>query len=192
MKAPKSAPQALTWDQVCANRSVAAEYRIEPGVHGPKPDGVVRDFIEVLLGTGLRPGEALALHRSDSVDRPRGMTLRVTDTIVPKKGEGFVRQNHPKTEASVREIAVPEFSVSVIRPRPVGLVDEDLAFHNRSGGAYSQHNLRRTFREIVELAGTGISFRWYRRTSATVVARSISVDAARAYLGHTSSAITVG
>lgn len=195
LKAPKGTPQALTWDQVQKIRDPAARHRTGEGVHGPKPDGVVRDFIEVLLGTALRPGEALALRRCDIVDRPRGMTLRVTGTIVPRKGQGWVRQDHPKTESSVREIAVPEFAAAALRPRLTGLREEDLIFHNRNGGAYSQHNLRRTFREYLELAGlegTGISFRWYRRTGATVLARAVSVDAASVFLRHTSTAITEG
>jgi len=195
LKAPKGTPQALTWEQVTAIREAAARHRTGEGVKGPKPDGVVRDFIEVLLGTALRPGEALALRRCDVTDRPRGMSLRVTGTIVPRKGQGWVRQDHPKTEASVREIAVPEFAAALLRERMAGLGGEDLIFHNRDGGAYSQHNLRRTFREYLELAGmsdSGISFRWYRRTAATVLARAVSVDAASAFLGHTSTAITEG
>ncbi len=195
LKAPKGTPQALSWDQVQAIRAAAITHRTGPGVHGPRPDGAVADFIELLLGTALRPGEALALRRCDITDRPKGMTLRVTGTIVPRKGQGFVRQDHPKTEASVREIAVPEFAAKRLRPRLVGLADEQLVFHNRNGGAYSQHNLRRTFREYLELAGladTGISFRWYRRTGATVVARAVSHQAAAVYLGHTSTAITEG
>lgn len=192
LKASKGAPQALTWKQVEAIRDAARRHRIGEGVMGLKPDGVVRDFIEVLLGTALRPGEALALRRCDVTDRPRRMTLRVTGTIVPRKGQGWVRQDHPKTEASVREIAVPEFAAALLRERMAGLADEDLIFHSRDGGAYSQHNLRRTFREYLELADSGISFRWYRRTGATVLARAVSVDAASAFLGHTSTAITEG
>ncbi len=195
IKKPKGAPQALTWEQVEAIRAAAARHRTGEGVMGPKPDGVVRDFIEVLLGTALRPGEALALRPCDLTDGKRGMTLRVTGTIVPRKGEGFVRQDHPKTEASVREIAVPEFVAVILRARAAGLGSDALIFHNRDGGAYSQHNLRRTFREYLELAGladSGISFRWYRRTGATVLARAVSVDAASAFLGHTSTAITEG
>lgn len=128
LKAPKGAPQALSWHQVEAIRDAARRHRTGEGVKGPKPDGVVRDFIEVLLGTALRPGEALALRRCDVTDRPRGMTLRVTGTIVPRKGEGWVRQDHPKTEASVREIAVPEFAAGLLRERMAALGDEDLIF----------------------------------------------------------------
>ena len=68
-------------------------------------------------------------------------------------------------------------------------------FANRSGGPLSPYNVRRTFREFLELAGlagSGISLRWYRRTGATVIARGIGTDAAAAFLGHASTVITEG
>jgi len=62
------------------------------------------------------------------------------------------------------------------------------------GGALSPFNVRRTFRaflEVADLAGEGITLRWYRRTGATVIARGAS-DAAASFLGHGSTAITEG
>lgn len=41
-------------------------------------------------------------------------------------------------------------------------------------------------------ADSGISLRWFRRTGATVIARGLGSDAAAAFLGHTSTAITEG
>jgi integrase len=55
--------------------------------------------------------------------------------------------------------------------------------------------VRRTFRaflELADLAGEGITLRWYRRTGATVIARGASADAAATFLGHGSTAITEG
>lgn len=71
LRRPKGTPQALTLDQIAAIRAAAAAWRTEPGVPGPRPDGQVRDILEVLLGTGMRPGEALALRVCDITDRPR-------------------------------------------------------------------------------------------------------------------------
>lgn len=72
---------------------------------------------------------------------------------------------------------------------------EATIFHNRDGGVMTLHNLRRTFRAFVfdaGLDGLGITPRWYRRTGATVIARGIGLDAAAAFLGHTSRAVTEG
>lgn len=68
-------------------------------------------------------------------------------------------------------------------------------FASRGGGPLSPYNVRRTFREFLEIAGlggSGISPRSYRRTGATVIARGIGTDAAAAFLGPTSAVITKG
>jgi integrase len=54
------------------------------GLPGPKNDGQVRDIIEVLLGTAMRPGEVLALRPSDITDGPDGMVAHVTGTVVQR------------------------------------------------------------------------------------------------------------
>lgn len=195
---PKGAPRALTVEQIAAIRAAAAIWRTGPSVMGPKPDGNVRDAIEVLLGTGMRPGEALGLRPVDIEDGRRVMVAHVTGTVVYRQGRGTLRQPHPKTDASVRRIPVPEFAAAVIRRRLADMgpgESESTIFHNRTGGPLSQHNFRRTFRAFLELAGlkdSGITPRWYRRTGATVLARGIGVEAAATHLGHTSTAITEG
>ena len=195
LRHPKSQPKALTLDQVAAIRSAAANWRNQPRLPGPKPDGQVRDIIEVLLGTAMRTGEVLALRPCDVDDRPTGMVVAVTGTVVQRKGEGAVRQKRPKSEASIRCIPIPEFAAVVLRRRIVGVDDNDTIFANRAGGPLSPYNVRRTFRQFLveaELAESGISLRWYRRTGATVIARGMGSDAAAAFLGHSSTAITEG
>jgi len=198
LRKPRSVPQALTPDQIVAIRKAAGKWRSGEGLPGPKSDGQVRDLIEVLLGTGMRPGEALAIRPRDVTDGPSGMTVRVTGTVVQRKTTGLIRQTHPKSASSVRDIPVPEFAATVLRRRLAAMAPEDgerTVFANRNGGPLNPYNVRRNFREIVELAGlgaTGISLRWYRRTAATVIARGMGADAAASFLGHTSSAITEG
>ncbi|WP_051549185.1 site-specific integrase [Nocardioides sp. URHA0032] len=81
LPSPRRAPQALTLDQIAAIRAAAASWRTEAGLPGPKSDGNVRDIIEVLLGTAMRPGEALALRPCDVTDSDRGMVVHVTGTV---------------------------------------------------------------------------------------------------------------
>jgi integrase len=195
LRNPKSQPQALSLAQIASIRAAAATWRTEPGQPGPKPDGQVRDIIEVLLGTAMRPGEVLALRPCDVEDSPTGMVVAVTGTVVQHRGRGAVRQGRPKSDASIRQIPVPEFAAVVLRRRLVGIPSERTIFANRSGGPLSPYNVRRTFREFLAdagLADSGISLRWYRSTGATVIARSLGSDAAAAFLGHTSSTITEG
>lgn len=90
------------------------------------------------------------------------------------------------------------FAAAVIRRRVVDMADrpeEWTIFHNRSGRPLTLHNLRRTFRDFLKIAGledSGITPRWYRRTGATVLARGLGVDAAATFLGHTSTTVTEG
>jgi integrase len=198
LKKPKGTPEALTLTQIAAIRHAAATWRTGADVLGPKPDGQVRDVLEVLLGSALRIGEALALRPRDIRDGPQGMVIEVTGTVVLKTGHGAVRQSHPKTEHSVRRIALPEFAATVLRARLDAMGQNDTErtiFANRNGGPFSPYNVRRTFRAFLELSGlekSDITLRWYRRTGATVIARGGSTDAAASFLGHGSSAITEG
>lgn len=198
LRRAKASPRALTIEQIAAIRQAAAQWRNQPGLPGPKPDGQVRDIIEVLLGTAMRPGEVLALRPCDIEDLSTGMIASVNGTVVQRKGAGAVRQPRPKTDASVRRIPVPEFAAVVLRRRievmPKGAGSRTI-FASRGGGPLSPYNVRRTFREFLEIAGlgdSGISPRSYRRTGATVIARGIGTDAAAAFLGHTSAVITKG
>jgi len=195
LRKPKTQPQALTLEQIAAIRAAAARWRAGTGLPGPKPDGQVRDIIEVLLGTAMRTGEVLALRTCDVEDSPTGMVVAVTGTVVQRKGTGAIRQERPKSEASIRRIPVPEFAAAVLRRRLAGVEPRRMIFANRSGGPLSPYNVRRTFREFLAdagLADSEISLRWYRRTGATVIARGLNSDAAAAFLGHSSTAITEG
>ncbi|MFS0701955.1 tyrosine recombinase XerC [Cellulomonas sp. 179-A 4D5 NHS] len=195
---PKHQVRALTLEQVQALRAAAAAWRSGPDVKGPRPDGKVRDICEVLLGTSLRPGEVLALRPCDVTEAPSGMVIHVRGTVIRQAGVADFRQDHPKTHASNRRLAVPEFAAEVLRRRIVAMGPDQremTIFHNRHGGVITLHNLRRTFREFVTdagLDGMGITPRWYRRTGATVIARGVGLDAAAAFLGHTSTAVTEG
>ncbi len=196
LRRAKTTPHALTLEQITAIRRAASAWRSEPGLPGPRPDGQVRDIIEVLLGTAMRIGEVLALRPRDIQDLPSGMVATVNGTVVHRKGTGAERQDRPKTAASIRTIPVPDFAAVVLRRRLATVPDPQLTiFANRNGGPLSTYNVRRTFREFLVLAGlgdSGISLRWDRRTGATVIARGLGTDAAAAFLGHTSTVITEG
>ncbi len=120
LRRPKGQPQALTLEQIGRIRDAAAAWRTGENVKGPKPDGQVRDITEVLLGTALRIGECLALRPCDIEDGRGGMIVTVRGTVVLRTGSGAVRQDHPKTEHSIRRIAVPEFAAVVLRARVAG------------------------------------------------------------------------
>ena len=198
LRRAKATPQALTLEQIAAIRDAAAAWRSEPGLPGPKPDGQVRDIIEVLLGTAMRPGEVLALRPCDIEDLPdRDDRAASTAPSSSARAKVPIRQARPKTDASIRRIPVPEFAAAVLRRRIAGGVRER---SGRSSPTAAAGRSAPTTCAVPSVSSwrspgsedTGISLRWYRRTGATVIARGSGSDAAAAFLGHTSTAITEG
>jgi integrase len=196
MKKPKTTPKALTPEQISAIRLAARNWRTEGGTKGPKPDGQVRDLIEVMLGTATRIGETLALRKCDvdmTVDPPR---VHINGTILVRKGTGALRQAHPKTDESNRVVAVPAFAAEVIRQRLAKIAGEDgehLLFFTKRGTPLAPHNARRTFRDILRdagLEGMEITPHAFRRTGATLLANEVDLQTAADVLGHASTATT--
>ncbi|WP_122816337.1 site-specific integrase [Nocardioides pantholopis] len=99
LRAAKKAPRALTLDQIAAIRRAGAQWRTQPGLPGPRPDGQVRDIVEVLLGTAMRPGEVLALRPRDLEDRPGGMVASVTGTVVQHAGTARTARRRTRPSA---------------------------------------------------------------------------------------------
>ncbi|TFD03636.1 site-specific integrase [Cryobacterium sp. TMT1-66-1] len=163
---------------------------------GPRPDGQVRDIIEVMLGTATRIGEVLAFRRCDvdlNADPPQ---VSVSGTIVVHKGAAVHRQEHPKTHESNRIIPVPEFAADVIRQR-LALLDPDdpehLLFFSRNNTPLTPYNVRRTFRGMLRNAGfegMDITPHSFRRTGATLLANELGMQATADMLGHTSTSTT--
>ncbi|WP_157681780.1 tyrosine-type recombinase/integrase [Microbacterium pygmaeum] len=177
-------------------RGAARDWRKGEGYLGPRPDGQVRDLIEVMLGSATRIGEALALRKCDvdmTVDPP---VVSVNGTIVVRKGVGLIRQPKPKTDDSNRVVSVPPFAAGIIERRLAALAhaDEDhLLFHTRNGTPLAPHNARRTFRAMLKsvgLDGAEITPHAFRRTGATLIAREVNIEAAAEVLGHSTTATT--
>ncbi len=197
LKEPTRKPQSLTYQQITQVRNAAATWRTGKSVCGPRPDGQVRDVIEVMLGTSDRIGEALGLRKCD-IDDSRAaddlpMRVTVAGTLVVIKGKGVYRQDHPKTSGSRRTLEVPEFTAEVIRRRlkvmeDKGLPDEHLLFFTRKGTPLSPNNVRRTLRKMLADAGLTefkVTPHSFRRTSGTTIARATDAETAAGVMGNT-------
>ena len=195
LKQPNVNPKALSLQQLELIRTATGTWRSGPSVNGPRPDGQVRDVIEVLLGTSDRIGEALALRRCDIDDSRAGdgepMRVTVAGTLVVVNGKGVYRQDHPKTSRSLRTLEVPEFVADVIRRRLALLpprADEHLLFFTRKGTPLAPNNVRRTLRKMLKDAGLSelkVTPHTFRRTGGTFIARATDSKTAAAVLGNT-------
>lgn len=196
LKKPKHVPKALTAEQIAAIRKAARDWRTEPGALGPRPDGQVRDVIEVMLGSLTRIGEALAIRKCDVDMAASPPTVQVRGTIVVRKGVGVLRQSKPKTDESNRIVAIPPFAASVVRRRLALIAGEGpeyLLFFTRKGTPLAPHNVRRTFRQMLKMAGLEgfeITPHAFRRTGATLLTNELGIETAADVLGHTSTKTT--
>ncbi|RJO77642.1 site-specific integrase [Nocardia panacis] len=165
--------------------------------HGPKRNPRILDVADVELGTGPRPGEALALRWSDvdlDASPPR---LTFSGTVVrlkgkKKDGKGLIRQEWTKTDSGYRTVILPKFVVETLQrvkaeAEPNAM---DLVFPSRSGGLWDPHNFNRVWRQA-----RGAEFDWvtpktFRKTVATLLAAEFSPRAAQQQLGHADDTTT--
>lgn len=142
----------------------------------------------VLLATGLRIGEALALRARDvdlAADTP---TLTVAGTVVPGSAKGLVWQPEPKTAAGHRTIALPPTAVGALREaldQPLPRDGLHLVFPGVRGQLRQPGAVRTALKVTFEAAGLDPrGSHVFRRTAATKVAREMGLEAAASLLGQ--------
>lgn len=193
----RTAVRALTPDEEALLLRLVRDHRTERDprggtVHGPRPSTLLPDVTLLLMGTGLRIGEALALRWADVSLDGEPPTLTVTGTMVEGHGGPMHRQPVGKTDAASRVLALPADVVEMLRRRreeaPEGVKP---VFATRAGRHVSPADVRRSWRAA--LAGTpleGITPRDVRKTVATRIERAAGIRAAAEQLGHSRPAVT--
>lgn len=154
---------------------------------GPNRNPAILDFIDLLIATGARPGEVLALQYED-VDL-QAKTVQITGTVKRTKAQGLHRQEYTKTGSSPT-LTLPAFAVAILRERYMASVDKRLVFTNRGGGLWEPANVRRIWREARGEAWAWVEPRSFRRIVATLIDREAGSDVAARQLGHSSDRIT--
>jgi integrase len=164
-----------------------------PGKPGPRHTGDLADIVDLMLATGARIGEILALRWEDlDLAAPRP-TLTICGTLVFVKGKGFFRQPWTKSEAGYRTIVLPRFAVGMLLARKLVAADDpyDAIFASRRGTWLSPNNVRRQWRQ----ARTDANLAWvtphtFRKTVATLIKEEADTTSAAAQLGHSSEDVT--
>ncbi|TCC38868.1 helix-turn-helix domain-containing protein [Kribbella speibonae] len=157
---PKNQPRALTAEEVTLLRtSLAADQR---AVQADLPD-----LVTFMLGTGVRIGEALAVHWHQ-IDLDAG-TVKITHTIARIPGEGLLRKT-TKSRAGKRVLSLPRWAVSMLRARhAAGIRLDDPIFADTHGGYRDPSNTRRALRTALSPVGStarrnlGLTLRALRR-----------------------------
>jgi len=84
---------------------------------GPKPSSDMADIVDLMLATGARIGEILAIRWQDMTLDATRPNLTINGTIKTEPGKGTYRKPSPKSDASVRTIVLPDFAVTMLQRR---------------------------------------------------------------------------
>jgi integrase len=156
----------------------------------------------VLLATGLRRGELLALRWQD-VDLD-GAMLRVEQALEQTKRGGLVVKA-PKTRHGRRAVTLPPSTVALLREHWRAQQEQRLAlglgkappdssvFADWNGSVRSPHWLTQLWRKAMKAAGLKATLHSLRHTHAsTLIASGLDVLTISRRLGHGSPVITLG
>ncbi|MGW5557580.1 tyrosine-type recombinase/integrase [Micromonospora sp. NPDC003944] len=186
--------QALDIAQLEVVRSAIRQWQQPtPGKPGPRHTGDLADVIDLMLATGVRIGEALAVRWEDADLSAEPPTVTICGTIIYLKGEGFFRQEWTKSDAGHRTVILPRFAVGMLLARNLSAADNahDAVFASRRGTWLSPPNVRRQWRQ----ARTDTGLEWvtphtFRKTVATLIDKEADAKSAAAQLGHASEDVT--
>lgn len=194
LRRPARTPDIYSWEEISAIRAGIKSWEQRPIKAGPRPDGQLGQIVEVLLGTSARIGEVLAIRLGDLDLEAPVPVVRISGTIVSRKGEPTHRQDHPKTARSVRRVALPDFTLRAVRARleRIRFTHPDaLLFSTRVGTPHTTNNIRRQLRDIMDRAGVpNVTPHRFRRTAATAINEVGGLQLASELLGHSDPAIT--
>lgn len=143
------------------------------------------DVVDMLLATGVRTGEVLAVRWEDVDLRSEVKTVTITGTAVHVRGEGLQRQPKPKTAAGFRTLALPPFAVRML-VRRAATAQTQWVFPSAVGTLRSPNNMRtqwRVFREALDYPSWLVPYTC-RKTVATMIRDGKDLDAAAQQLGH--------
>jgi integrase len=185
-------------------RRVQRESARIPGRRMPNRD--LQDFVHLLLGTGCREGEGLAIRPLDLIDfHTSTPKLHVRGTLIEPR-TGFVDQLCRKDTTKNHEdriLILPDTVAAMLKDRldrTPTLAPDQPVFASATGNWLSPANMRTRLRHAIHRAvahGTpadaalaGVTFHTLRRTVGTLIAHEVSLDAAREQLGHRDPSVT--
>lgn len=192
LRRPKTETRALTLGEVRRLRAALRD-SMTSDRSGPRESPDLTDVFELMLATGARIGEVLALRWSDIDLDSAPPTLTITGTIKSEPGRATYRKDSPKTDSGVRTLALPRFAVAMLRrrQREQDPNDLDAVFVTRNGTWHQVVNMERRWRRVRESAGLEwVTPHILRKTVATLISERVDAEAASKQLGHSSSAIT--
>ncbi len=190
----KSTVRALTVTEVVALRTGLATWQEEDLRDGRRrrPTDLL-DVIDVMLATGCRISEALAVRWKD-IDLGENPTLTISGAVIYDAGTGMVLQDHPKSSGSRQTYRLPQFAVNMLLRRQVEQLEGnpyDVVFPSATGTLRDPNNYRKQWRTAREAIGFDwVSPHTFRKSVGTILANTEGLAAASRQLGHASEQVT--
>ncbi|WP_052426000.1 site-specific integrase [Cellulomonas carbonis] len=178
---------ALTVDEVHRlRRAVASD---AAAVRADLPD-----LVDLMLATGCRINEALALRWTEVDLKNDEPTVHIGATLTWHRGAGLAIQEHPKSAAGQRTLILAPFAVEMLLRRSVNQQPNsaNVVFPSSAGTLRDSHNVSRQWRAFQQRdpRWSAVTSHTFRKTVATVLSRQFDALTASAQLGHSSSAVT--
>jgi integrase len=150
------------------------------------------DPITVLIATGLRRSELLALRWTD-FDQAAG-TLAVAGKLVRATGHGLQRIDETKTAAGTRTLPLPRFAIDVLieRRRVPYYGEQSMIFPSTAGTWRDPNNFGKQWREArTKLGVPEVTTHSFRKTVATMIDDAgLSARVGADQLGHAKVSMT--
>lgn len=200
---PRSKKMPVPAEDLDEVRTAIREWANAEKRNGPKSVDLP-DIVEMLIATGMRIGELLALRWSDIEltppperrDDEGWFPWLMVNGQITSKGQ---RVDYGKTDAAIRPIALPDWAAALLRRRKVAQPPNDLdaVFITRNGTWHYPTNVQGRLWHIRHLADYAdiaalqdVSPHSFRRTVATEIDEVYDAEAAMHHLGHTSKTVT--
>ena len=188
-------PRALLLEEIRDVREAVRLWRNDGNTHlGPRPDGTLPVCVDVMLGSGIRIGEAMALRWGDFAHLADQPYITVAATMIELEGK-VVYQPMTKSDAGMRRIILPDFATNALMSiRPEAADPGSSVFASRSGKPIQPGNMRRSLNKALAAYGIDpalIHPHLFRSTVGTAIAHGgFTVADASKVLGHTTAGVT--
>lgn len=159
---------------------------------GAVRSGSLRDITDMYIATGARTSEVLALTFPDFTiepalregDKREPATVRVWKTVARNIQNKYVIMERLKTDGGKRELELPYEVVPMIMRRQMEAYTE-LVFPSSTGTVRSPDNFRRDWHAALKGSPyEGLKPGLYRKSVATLIARTLGEKQAADQLGH--------
>lgn len=192
---PKVVVRKISPEELERVRAAVRDYADREGP-GPRPGRLLPAFIDLLVATGARPSEVLALRWSDCDLGGDPPTVTIRGTLIDHGrivGKPLHRQDRRKGDAPEHTVVLPRIGVEALEALKAqsSAGNDGPVFANRDGGWVSLANMRRSLRAALpEDLGATITPHTFRRAVATVVRDKLGPEKAQQQLSHAKLATT--